>query len=154
MRTDFKAYQQQILDNAQALANELTAQGLRIVSGGTDNHLILVDVFADGKGITGKVAEKALDAVHITANKNTIPFDTNSPFTASGIRLGTPALTTRGMKESEMKEIGKLIAAIVREPASETVQTQVKKGVAELTAQFPLYAHRLREGKTGAISAG
>ena len=153
LHEDFKTYQQQILDNAQALANELTAQGLRIVSGGTDNHLILLDVFADGKGITGKVAEKALDAVHITANKNTIPFDTNSPFTASGIRLGTPALTTRGMKETEMRQIGKLIAAIIREPESETVQTQVKKDVAELTAKFPLYAHRLNDTKTGAIAA-
>ena len=153
LRSDFKAYQQQILDNAQALANELIAQGLRIVSGGTDNHLMLVDVFADGKGITGKVAEKALDAVHITANKNTIPFDQNSPFVASGIRLGTPALTTRGMKETEMKQIGKLIASIIREPESETVKTQVKKDVAELTAQFPLYAQRSNAAKTEAISA-
>ncbi|MCA1638380.1 MAG: serine hydroxymethyltransferase, partial [Acidobacteria bacterium] len=98
LRKDFKTYQQQILSNAQALADELKNQGLRLVSGGTDNHLILVDVFMDGKGITGKVAEKALDTVHLTVNKNMIPFDTNSPFTASGIRLGTPALTTRGMK--------------------------------------------------------
>ena len=153
LRSDFKAYQQQILDNAQALANELIAQGLRIVSGGTDNHLMLVDVFADGKGITGKVAEKALDAVHITANKNTIPFDQNSPFVASGIRLGTPALTTRGMKETEMRQIGKLIASIIREPESETVKTQVKKDVAELTAKFPLYAQRSNAAKTEAISA-
>ena len=152
LRSDFKAYQQQILDNAQALANELIAQGLRIVSGGTDNHLMLVDVFADGKGITGKIAEKALDAVHITANKNTIPFDQNSPFVASGIRLGTPALTTRGMKETEMRQIGKLIASIIREPESETVKTQVKKDVAELTAKFPLYAQRANAAKTEAIS--
>ena len=153
LRSDFKAYQQQVLDNAKALANELTANGLRIVSGGTDNHLMLVDVFDGGKGITGKVAEKALDAVHITANKNTIPFDTNSPFVASGIRLGTPALTTRGMKETEMKQIGKLIASIIREPESETVKTQVKRDVAELTAKFPLYTQRLNEAKTEAISA-
>jgi glycine hydroxymethyltransferase len=153
LRSDFKAYQQQVLDNAKALANELTANGLRIVSGGTDNHLMLVDVFDGGKGITGKVAEKALDAVHITANKNTIPFDQNSPFVASGIRLGTPALTTRGMKETEMKQIGKLIASIIREPESETVKTQVKKDVAELTAKFPLYAQRLNGAKTEAISA-
>jgi glycine hydroxymethyltransferase len=153
LREDFKAYQQQILDNAQALAGELIAQGLRLVSGGTDNHLLLVDVFQDGKGITGKVAEKALDAVHITVNKNTIPFDTNSPFTASGIRLGTPALTTRGMKEDEMRVIGRLIAAVIREPESEEVQTNVKREVAELTEKFPLYAHRLSDGKTGAISA-
>lgn len=153
LRTDFKAYQQQILDNAQALANELIAQGLRIVSGGTDNHLMLVDVFADGKGITGKVAEKALDAVHITANKNTIPFDQNSPFVASGIRLGTPALTTRGMKEDDMRVIGKLIADVIREPESEEMQTRVKREVAELTAKFPLYAHRAVGNKTEAISA-
>lgn len=153
LREDFKAYQQQILDNAQALANELIAQGLRIVSGGTDNHLMLVDVFADGKGITGKVAEKALDAVHITANKNTIPFDQNSPFVASGIRLGTPALTTRGMKEDDMRVIGKLIADVIREPESEEMQTRVKREVAELTAKFPLYSHRAVGNKTDAISA-
>ncbi|CAN5401357.1 serine hydroxymethyltransferase [soil metagenome] len=153
LRTDFKAYQQQILDNAQAMADELTAQGLRLVSGGTDNHLILVDVFADGKGITGKVAEKALDAVHLTVNKNTIPFDTNSPFTASGIRLGTPALTTRGRKEDEMRQIARLIASIIHEPESEKVKTQVKKDVTELTAKFPLYAHRLSDAKSDSISA-
>ncbi|HQU82090.1 MAG TPA: serine hydroxymethyltransferase [Pyrinomonadaceae bacterium] len=153
LREEFKTYQQQILDNAQALANELIAQGLRIVSGGTDNHLMLVDVFADGKGITGKVAEKALDAVHITVNKNTIPFDQNSPFVASGIRLGTPALTTRGMKEDDMRVIGKLIADVIREPESEEVQTRVKREVAELTAKFPLYTHRAVGNKTDAISA-
>lgn len=153
LREEFKTYQQQILDNAQALANELIAQGLRIVSGGTDNHLMLVDVFANGKGITGKVAEKALDAVHITVNKNTIPFDQNSPFVASGIRLGTPALTTRGMKEDDMRVIGKLIADVIREPESEETQTRVRKEVAELTAKFPLYAHRAVGNKTDAISA-
>jgi glycine hydroxymethyltransferase len=154
LREDFRAYQEQILKNAKVLAETLQTEGLRIVSGGTDNHLILVDVFADGKGITGKVAEKALDAVHITVNKNTIPFDTNSPFVASGIRLGTPALTTRGMRETEMRAIGKMIAAIIREPESEEIKTKVKKDVAELTAGFPLYEQRLMEGKTGALSAG
>ncbi|MCY7374842.1 MAG: serine hydroxymethyltransferase [Pyrinomonadaceae bacterium] len=153
LRTDFKVYQQQVLANAKVLAETLQAEGLRIVSGGTDNHLMLIDVFDGGKGITGKVAEKALDEVHITANKNTIPFDQNSPFVASGIRLGTPALTTRGMKETEMKQIGKLIASIIREPESETVKTQVKSGVAELTAQFPLYAQRSNQEKSEAISA-
>ncbi len=153
LRDDFKAYQQQILDNAQALAEELKKQGLRIVSGGTDNHLILIDVFDGGKGITGKVAEKALDAVHITVNKNTIPFDTNSPFVASGVRVGTPALTTRGMKEDEMRKIGGLIAAIIREPESEDVKAKVKEDVLELTEKFPLYAHRLRGEKTETISA-
>jgi glycine hydroxymethyltransferase len=153
LREDFKAYQEQILKNAKVLAETLQAEGLRIVSGGTDNHLMLVDVFADGEGITGKVAEKALDAVHITVNKNTIPFDKNSPFVASGIRLGTPALTTRGMKETEMRAIGKMIAAIIREPESEEIKTKVKKDVAELTAGFPLYEQRLMKGKTGTISA-
>ncbi len=153
LRTDFKAYQQQILDNAQAMADELTANGLRLVSGGTDNHLMLIDVFADGKGITGKVAEKALDAVHLTVNKNTIPFDTNSPFVASGIRIGTPALTTRGMKTGEMRQIARLIASVIHEVESEEVKENVKREVAELTARFPLYAHRLDEGKTDAISA-
>ncbi|MGI9035989.1 MAG: serine hydroxymethyltransferase [Pyrinomonadaceae bacterium] len=153
LRADFKTYQQQILTNAKVLADTLQAEGLRIVSGGTDNHLMLVDVFANGKGITGKVAEKALDAVHITVNKNTIPFDTNSPFTASGIRLGTPALTTRGMREDEMRSIGKMIASVIREPDSEDVKTKVKKDVAEITAKFPLYAHRLKGKNTEAISA-
>ena len=153
LRDDFKTYQQQILDNAQALAEELKNQGLRIVSGGTDNHLILIDVFDNGKGITGKVAEKALDEVHITVNKNTIPFDTNSPFVASGVRVGTPALTTRGMKEDEMRKIGKLIAEIVREPESEEIKSRVKNEVLELTEKFPLYAHRLRGEKSESLSA-
>lgn len=150
LRGDFKAYQQQILDNAQALASELKEQGLRIVSNGTDNHLILIDVFDGGKGITGKVAEKALDEVHITVNKNTIPFDTNSPFVASGVRVGTPALTTRGMKEDEMRKIGRLIAEIVREPESEEIKSRVKAEVLDLTENFPLYSHRL---KNEAVSA-
>jgi glycine hydroxymethyltransferase len=152
-REDFKAYQQQVLANAKVLAETLQAEGLRIVSGGTDNHLMLIDVFQNGKGITGKVAEKALDAVHITVNKNTIPFDTNSPFTASGIRLGTPALTTRGMKEEEMRQIGKLIAAVIREPESEEVKTRVTDEVTILTARFPLYTQRLMENRTDAIPA-
>lgn len=145
LQADFKTYQQQILNNAQALATAISDGGLRLVSGGTDNHLLLVDVFMDGKGITGKVAEKALDDVHITVNKNTIPFDTNKPFVASGIRLGTPALTTRGMKEQEMAKIGEMIASVMREPESESVKERVKKGVAEITAKFPMYPGRLKE---------
>jgi glycine hydroxymethyltransferase len=141
---DFNEYQRQILKNAQALAETLKDAGLRIVSGGTDNHLLLVDVYQDGKGITGKEAEKALDAVHITVNKNTIPFDTQKPFVASGIRLGTPALTTRGMKEAEMRSIGEMIAAVINEPESDAVKERVKKGVAEITAQFPMYSKRLK----------
>ena len=113
---------------------------------------MLVDVFAGGNGITGKEAEKALDEVHITVNKNTIPFDTNSPMKASGIRLGTPALTTRGMKEGEMRAIGKLIAAVIREPQSEETKAKVKKDVAEITAKFPLYAQRTNNAAE-AISA-
>src|SRR5881227_2735641 len=137
LREDFKEYQRQVLQNAKALAAELQSQGLRIVSGGTDNHLMLVDVWMDGKGITGKDAEKALEAAHITVNKNTIPFDQNKPFVASGLRIGTLAVTTRGMKEPEMQEIGRMIAAIVREPESEEVQSKVRQGVTELTARFP-----------------
>jgi glycine hydroxymethyltransferase len=98
----------------------------------------------DGKGITGKDAEKALEAAHITVNKNTIPFDQNKPFVASGLRIGTPAVTTRGMKEPEMREIGRMIAEIVHEPQSEEVRDSVKRGVSELTAKFPLYAKRLK----------
>src|ERR1041385_4953790 len=148
LREDFKEYQRQVLANAKALCAELQEQGLRIVSGGTDNHLMLVDVWMDGKGITGKDAEKALEAAHITVNKNTIPFDQNKPFVASGLRIGTPAVTTRGMKETEMREIGKMIAAIVREPQSEEVRNYVLRGVAELTARFPLYAKRLKRSAT------
>jgi glycine hydroxymethyltransferase len=145
LREDFKEYQQHVLKNAKALAAELAAQGLRIVSGGTDNHLMLVDVFMEGKGITGKNAEKALEAAHITVNKNTIPFDTNKPFVTSGIRIGTPALTTRGMGESEMQTVGRLIAEILHAPESEEVRRKVKEGVAELAARFPLYPHRLKQ---------
>jgi glycine hydroxymethyltransferase len=144
---DFKAYQQQVLKNAKALANELQEQGLRLVSGGTDNHLMLVDVWMDGKGITGKDAEKALEAALITVNKNTIPFDQNKPFVASGLRIGTPAVTTRGMKETEMREIARLIAEVIHEPQSEDVRKNVKQNVTDLTARFPLYPKRLKAGR-------
>ena len=144
LRGDFKEYQRQILANAKALASELQEQGLRLVSGGTDNHLMLVDVWMDGKGITGKDAEKALEAAHITVNKNTIPFDQNKPFVASGLRIGTPAVTTRGMKEPEMREIGRLIATIIHDPQSEKVRKHVQQGVKDLTARFPLYSQRLK----------
>src|SRR5947209_19734848 len=155
LRDEFKEYQQQVLKNAKALAASLQDNGLRIVSGGTDNHLMRGDVFMGGKGITGKVAEKALEAARITVNKNTIPFDTNSPFTASGIRLGTPALTTRGMNEPEMREIGSLIAAVIHEPESEEVRRRVQQQVSELTSRFPLYPKRLKrkEPQQEAMSA-
>src|SRR3982751_6374537 len=144
LREDFKEYQRQVLTNAKVLASELQEQGLRLVSGGTDNHLMLVDVWMDGKGITGKDAEKALEAASITVNKNTIPFDQNKPFVASGLRIGTPAVTTRGMKEEEMRQIGRLIAEVIHAPESEQVRTKVKRDVAELTARFPLYRKRLK----------
>jgi glycine hydroxymethyltransferase len=144
LQADFKEYQRQTLANAKALAAELQAQGLRIVSGGTDNHLVLVDVFLDGKGTTGKDAEKALEAAGITVNKNTIPFDTNKPFVTSGIRLGTPALTTRGMGEDELRTVARLIAEVLHDPQSEAVRAKVKQQVHELAARFPLYAQRLK----------
>jgi len=153
LREDFKEYQRQIVKNAKALASELQEQGLRLVSGGTDNHLMLVDVWMEGKGITGKAAEKALEAADITVNKNTIPFDQNKPFVASGLRIGTPAVTTRGMKQPEMIEIGRLIAEVVHAPESEDVRHKVKNGVAELTAKFPLYAKRVKRKLSEAVSA-
>lgn len=148
LKDDFKNYQQQVLKNAKALASELQEQGLRLVSGGTDNHLMLVDVWMDGKGVTGKDAEKALEAASITVNKNTIPFDQNKPFVASGLRIGTPAVTTRGMKEDEMREIGRLIAEVIHAPESEEVRKKVINGVAELTTRFPLYAKRQAKSAT------
>ncbi len=143
LRDDFREYQRQVLQNAKALAEELKAQGFRLVSGGTDNHLVLLDVFMGGKGITGKVAEKALEAANITVNKNTIPFDTNKPFVTSGVRLGTPALTTRGMGEAEMRTVARLIAEILHAPESEEVRAKVRREVTELAARFPLYPNRL-----------
>ncbi|MEO6724456.1 MAG: serine hydroxymethyltransferase [Blastocatellia bacterium] len=141
LQPEFKAYQQQILKNAKALAAALADIGFRIVSGSTDNHVFLVDVFS--KGILGKDAEKALDAAHITVNKNTIPFDTNPPMKASGVRLGTPAVTTRGMGEAEMKQIASLIAEVLQAPNDEATRQNVIVKVKELTARFPLYANRL-----------
>ncbi len=137
----FKAYQAQILANAKALAASLLAERWRLVSGGTDNHLMLIDVFA--RGITGKVAEAALDRAGITVNKNTIPYDTNSPMVASGIRVGTPALTTRGMKEPEMEQVGRLISRALKSVENESELAEVKREVGRLCARFPLYASRL-----------
>src|SRR5207249_1259992 len=138
---EFKAYQRQIVANAAVLASTLKSEGWRLVSGGTDNHLMLIDVFA--RGITGKVAEKALDRAGITVNKNTIPYDTNSPMVASGIRVGTPALTTRGMKEREMEEVGRLIARALAAVENESALADVKRDVSRLCDRFPLYAARL-----------
>jgi glycine hydroxymethyltransferase len=147
---EFKAYQAQIVKNAKALAAALIGEGWRLVSGGTDNHLMLIDVFA--KGITGKVAEKALDRAGITVNKNTIPFDTNSPMVASGIRVGTPALTTRGMKEADMAKVGLLISRALSAVENDTALDEVKRDVKRLCDQFPLYAARL-EAYDAALAA-
>jgi len=137
MKPEFKQYQQRILDNARALAAALEEQGFRIVSGGTDTHLMLVDV--KSRGLLGVDAEKRLDEVNITVNKNTIPFETEPPMKASGIRLGTPALTTRGMGVEEMKLIGGLISKALLEPAGEAGDAEIVSGVAELAARYPLY---------------
>lgn len=135
---DFKAYQAQVVKNAAVLAEELSAQGFRVVSGGTDNHLLLVDI-KGSIGMTGKKAENLLDEVHITTNKNTIPFDTEKPFIASGIRLGTAAITTRGFKEDETREVARLMAKTLKNPENEAVLEEVRKEVKELTSQFPIY---------------
>ncbi|MCK5832822.1 serine hydroxymethyltransferase [bacterium] len=134
---EFKTYQQQILDNAQALAKTISQSGLRLVSGGTDNHLMLVDLRP--KGITGKIAEKALDAAGITVNKNTIPFDPEKPFVTSGIRIGTPAITTRGMGTDEMKKIGEWIVEVIENHENEARLEEIRKQVAELCSDFPVY---------------
>ncbi len=133
---DFAAYQRQIVANARRLAKAIERDGFRIVSGGTDNHVFLVDVAATGS--TGEVAEKALDRAAITVNKNTIPFDRNPPLVASGIRIGTPAVTSRGMGEEEMAEIGEMIAEVLREPETESVRTSVRERVGALCARFPI----------------
>jgi glycine hydroxymethyltransferase len=135
---EFRTYQRQVLANARALAASLQEQGFRVISGGTDSHVMLIDVFA--KGVKGKEAEKALDEAYITANKNAIPFDTNPPLNPSGIRLGSPAVTTRGFREAEMKEVGRLIAGVLNDVKSEQALAQARRGVAELTKRFPLYA--------------
>jgi glycine hydroxymethyltransferase len=137
----FAAYQRQIVANAARLAGVLSASGFRLVSGGTDNHLMLVDVFS--KGLTGKVAEAALGKAGITVNKNTIPFDTNPPMVASGIRVGTPAVTTRGMREPEMELIGELIARALGRPEDEHVLSTVRVEVEALCRKFPLYPETL-----------
>src|SRR5215813_968419 len=138
MHPEFVEYQKQVVANARALAQSLIDAGFRVVSGGTDTHLMLLDVFS--KGIRGKEAEQALDRARITVNKNAIPFDTNPPLNPSGIRLGSPAVTTRGFKEAEMREVGALIAEVLSNIASEETIAQVRQKVAALTARFPLYA--------------
>ena len=141
---DFREYQAQVIKNASILSDSLQEKGFRIVSGGTDNHLFLLDVFS--KGLTGKDAEKRLEEAGLTVNKNTIPFDQHPPMVTSGIRIGTPAVTTRGMKEPEMKLIGSLIAETLSNLDSEEVISGVREQVKDLTARFPLYADLLKRG--------
>jgi glycine hydroxymethyltransferase len=140
LKPEWRAYQQQIVRNAKALADALLAAGYRLVTGGTDTHLVLVDV--TGKGVTGKDAQEALDRAWITVNKNTIPFETRSPMVTSGIRLGTPAVTTRGMKEAEMAQIAALIDRVLSNVGSADVEAAVRGEVQELTNRFPLYPER------------
>lgn len=137
LQPEFKTYAEQIIKNAKVLADTLTEDGFRIVSGGTDTHLMLVDLTS--KGITGKEAQNLLENVNITANKNTIPFEKLSPFVTSGIRLGSPALTTRGFKEEDMKEVGDIIALVLDNPEDEKCQQEAKDRVAALCKKYPLY---------------
>jgi len=132
----FRTYQRRIVENAQALADRLTAAGLALVSGGTDNHMLLIDL--RNLGISGKAAEAVLDGVGITVNKNTIPFDNEGPAVTSGIRIGTPAVTSRGMAASEMQTIAELIAAVLRQPQESDVLARTRKTVRELCAAFPI----------------
>ena len=137
LKPEFKEYASQVVKNAAVLAQTLQDKGFRIVSGGTDNHLMLVDL--TNKSITGKVAQTVLDEVNITANRNTIPFEPLSPFITSGLRLGSPALTTRGFKEDDMKEVGEIIAMVLSDVDNESVKEQARKRVAALCEKYPLY---------------
>ena len=141
MAPEFTTYQRQVIKNAQALGEALASKGFRIVSGGTDSHLILVDVFA--KGIRGKEAEKALDEAYITVNKNAIPFDVNPPLNPSGVRLGSPAVTTRGFRETEMREVASLIADVLDNISSQDMFASVRRRVTTLAERFPLYGWKL-----------
>ena len=143
LRPDFRAYAQQVIDNARTLAAGLAAGGVKLVSGGTDNHLMLVDVTPLGLG--GKLAEEALDRCGITCNKNMIPYDERKPVDPSGIRLGTPALTTRGMGADEMRRVADWILRVLKAPEDEQVITSTRREVAELAEQFPVPAARLTE---------
>jgi glycine hydroxymethyltransferase len=139
LRSEFSTYSGQVIANAQALAAQLQARGFKIVSGGTDNHLLLLDLRSIG--MTGKVADQLLGSTKITANKNTVPFDPESPFVTSGIRLGSPAMTTRGLGTEEFKEIGNIIADRLLSPDDEAVATNCRQRIAQLCARFPLYPH-------------
>ncbi|WP_436869479.1 serine hydroxymethyltransferase [Staphylococcus arlettae] len=138
LQDEFKTYQEQVIKNAQTLASTLTNEGFRVVSGGTDNHLVAVDV-KSSVGITGKIAEETLDAIGITCNKNTIPFDQEKPFVTSGIRLGTPAATTRGFDKKAFEEVGKIISLVLKNPEDEKTLEEGKSRVKALTSNHPLY---------------
>jgi len=140
MQPEFRDYARQIVANAKVLAETLAAEGFRIISGGTDTHLMLVDVFA--QGMFGSEAENALGEAHITVNKNAIPFDTNPPMKPSGIRIGTPALTTRGMKENEMRQVGKWISEALHHRSEPETLARIRKEVLAMAEAFPLYTER------------
>ena len=138
LQPEFKQYAQQVINNAKALGETLVSEGIDLVSGGTDNHLLLLDVRS--LGLTGKAAEAILDEVNITANKNGIPYDPEKPFVTSGVRIGTPAITSRGFVEEDMKEVGALIAAVLKNPEDEAVKEDAKARVKALTDKYPIYA--------------
>ena len=139
----FKDYARQVVNNARALAESLVAEGFKLVSGGTDNHLMLLDF--TGTELTGKVAEAVLEEAGITVNKNAVPFDTRSPFVTSGIRIGTPASTTRGLKEAEMQQVGRWIARALNNADDKAVLAEIRQQIRDLCGRFPLYAHRLEK---------
>ena len=146
LEPSFKTYCKQVVANARTLAAEFIARGFHVVSGGTDNHLMLLDLRNKGDNLTGKLAETALDKAGITVNKNTVPNETRSPFVTSGLRIGTPAVTTRGMREGEMKRIADFIDRVLRAPEDASVQRAVRAEVRELAAEFPLYPAPARIG--------
>jgi glycine hydroxymethyltransferase len=146
LQPDFSAYSAQVIENARAMGERLTEHGFQLVSGGTDNHLILVDLRASHDDLTGKEAEHALESAGMTVNKNTVPGETRSPFVTSGLRIGTPALTSRGMQEGEMRRIADWIATVLADPADETGNAVVGEAVREFCAAFPLYSELARTG--------
>ena len=150
MQPEFREYARQIVANAKVLAETLAAEGFRIISGGTDTHLMLVDVFS--KGILGSEAEKALGEAAITVNKNAIPFDTNPPMKPSGIRIGTPALTTRGMKEEEMKQVGRWISEALHHRTDAAVLGKIRKPGFESGGGFPAVSRAASQGAGGSTS--
>jgi glycine hydroxymethyltransferase len=144
----FREYQKQVVANAKALANSIARQGFKIVAGGTDTHVFLINVHS--RGVTGTEAEKALDRAGITVNKNAIPFDPLPPMKAGGIRLGSPSVTTRGMKEAEMELIGNWVTEILLNMGNTSVEEKVRKQVAELAGRFPIYESRLQQAASHA----